>query len=492
MRIVLPFLLNSLLNFAIGLLVARALGPAEYGRFMLALAVAIVLQTLLFDWLRLATTRFYSARDRRERPQVRATLDAAVVALAVVALAAAATIRLLRPPLPLAPDLAALAVGVALAAALFDYATALLRARFEDGAYRTLVIVKNALAVLLTVGGAVVFHAAEAALVGAMISVAGGLVAGRGDLVDRDARLRDADQTLLRRFLAYGLPIVLAAVLYQSVPLANRALLASSDGFAQVGYLSLAFETGIRIVAALGSAIDAFLFQIAVDTEKTEGSVAARARIAQNLGVVFALLTPAVAGVWLILPSFEALLAPQAFRGPFASYFTLLTPALFAFGMINFGLNPAFQLAHRLAPLIVSALAAVLVNLLALHILPAAQNAARFALAQSLSSMSGLLLLALMLFRLEPMWPRARDILGALAATGAMCAVGLPLRALAPGAATLALQIVAGVGVYGALAFALDLCGLRRAARPFSLPRPGDPRAPVRRRTPARRDGDRA
>lgn len=461
MRLMLPFLLNSLLNFAVGLLVAKALGPSEYGRFMLALAVAVVAQTLVFDWLRLAATRFYSERERREQPQIRATLDAAFAVLAAVAILVASAIWLLRPALPISPDLAALAVGVALANALFDFATALVRARFHDRAYGALVIAKNILAFILTVGGAFVFRSANVALIGMMISVAGCLIAGRRELADPDTDFRQANGALMRRYLAYGLPIIVAAVLYQLVPLANRALLSSADGFAEVGLISLAFETGIRIVGAIGSAIDVILFQIAVHTEKTDGAGAARAQIARNLGVVFAIVLPAVAGAWLILPSFEALFVPQNFRGAFAHYFALMTPALFAFAMMNYGVNTAFQLAHRLAPLVIAALVALIANFLALAYLPPTPDATRFAQAQSISSMSGLVALVAMLFLLEPMWPRARDILGALAATAAMLAAGLPLRGLPPGALTLAFQIAAGAGVYGALALAFDVAALR-------------------------------
>jgi O-antigen/teichoic acid export membrane protein len=461
MRLMLPFLLNSLLNFAVSLLVAKALGPAEYGRFMLALAIAVVLQTLVFDWLRLAATRFYSGRDRAGRPQIRATLDAAFAVLAAVAVFVALGLVALRPALPISPDLAALAVGVALTNALFDFATALVRARFEDRAYGVLVIAKNGLAFALTVGGAFLFRSANVALIGMMISVAGCLLAGRSALIDPDTHLAQADRALLRRYLAYGLPIILAAVLYQTVPLVNRALLSQADGFAEVGLLSLAFETGIRIVGAIGSAIDVILFQIAVHTEKTDGAEAARAQIARNLGAVFAILLPAVAGVWLILPSFEALFVPESFRGAFLRYFTLMTPALFAFAMTNYGVNTAFQLAHRLPPLIIAALIALLANFLALELLPPTSDATRFAQAQSISSVSGLVALVAMLFLLEPMWPRARDIAGATVATAAMLATGLLLRDLPPGATTLALQITTGASVYGALACAFDVMGLR-------------------------------
>lgn len=465
MRLILPFLLNSLLNFAVGLLVAKALGPSEYGRFMLALAIAVVVQTLVFDWLRLAATRFYSERDRRERPQIRATLDSAFAALAAVAVVLALAIWTLRPALPIASDLAALAIGVSLANALFDFATAIVRARFQDRAYAMLVIAKNSLALLLTVGGAFLFHSAKVALVGMMISVAGCLVAGRRTLMDPDTGFGRSEGPLMRRFLAYGLPIIFAAVLYQLVPLANRTLLSHVDGFAQVGLLSLAFETGVRIVGAIGSAIDVVLFQIAVRAEQTDGADAARAQISRNLGAVFAIVLPAVAGAWLILPSFEALFVPESFRGAYGRYFTLMTPGLFAFAMMNYGVNTAFQLAHRLTPLVLAAFIAFFADFLALAFLPPSPDATRFALAQSLSSMSGLVALVAMLFLLDPMWPRARDILGAAAATGAMLATGLGLRGLPPGVTTLALQIGMGAAIYAALAYALDVADLRSIVR---------------------------
>ena len=53
--------LNAIFNLAIGLLVARFLGPAEFGRFALALALAAVAQLLVFDWLRLSALRFAPA-----------------------------------------------------------------------------------------------------------------------------------------------------------------------------------------------------------------------------------------------------------------------------------------------------------------------------------------------------------------------------------------------------------------------------------------------
>ena len=48
MKVLVAFFTNTFFNFVIGLMVAKFLGPAEFGRFALALAVALVTQTIVF------------------------------------------------------------------------------------------------------------------------------------------------------------------------------------------------------------------------------------------------------------------------------------------------------------------------------------------------------------------------------------------------------------------------------------------------------------
>lgn len=468
MWMMLAFAANSALNFVVSLLVAKFLGPAEYGRFVLALSASVFVQLLLFDWLRLAATRFYAHQSATEPSNARATLEASFLWLAALAGLLALAGYASRLDLPLSPELAALAMLVAIVNGAFDVAGALLRARFLDRAYGALVIAKNILAFTFTVGGAFLFHSAPLALVGLMISVAGALVAARSGLMEDAATPRGRpERALAMRFFGYGMPIIAANLLYQSVPLLDRALVSQGLGFAEAGQLSLAYEIGVRIVGALGSALDVILFQLAVREEKTAGAAAARARIAKNMGAVLALVAPAVVGCWLILPSFEALFVPENFRGPFARYFTLLTPALLAFALINYAINPAYQIAHRLRPLVIAALTAVAVNLLYVEFAAATPDASNFALAQSYSSLAGMAALIAMLPWLRPAWPSARDIFGTAAACAAMVAAALPLRGLAPGAALMAGQILIGGGVYVAAAAVMDLAGTRTTMRAY-------------------------
>ncbi len=465
------FTANSLLNFIVGLLVARFLGPAEYGRFTLALSAASVVQLVVFEWLRNCVPRFYTRQGLAGSPQIRATLDAAVGWLTVLAAAAALLVYASGLDLALSTDLAVLAIGVSIANGLFDFAAALLRARFLDRPYAVLVVAKNVLAFALTVGGAFWFGSAPIALVGMMLSVAGALAAARKGLVDEAARAGRAERWLIAKFLAYGMPIVAANVLYQSIPLLNRIFVSRLFGFAEAGQFSLAYDIGTRIVSTLGAALDAVLFQLAVLDEKTLGASHARDRISRNMGVVFALIAPAVLGSWLIIPSFEQLLVPESFRGPFQHFFTLVAPGLLAWAVINYAINPAFQLAHRLAPLIISALVAVIANFVTISVLPPGDDASVFAIAQSAGFIVGLVQLFAMLGWLEPSWPKPRDLLATAAACAAMTVIDLPLRGLTPGVMTMILQIVLGGGAYLATAAVLDLAGLRSLIAPLLVAR---------------------
>src|SRR5262245_41975549 len=75
MTIIATFFANAGLNFVLALIVAKCLGPDDFGRYAVAMAVAIVINTVLLEWLRLSATRFYSERVRTEEPGIRATLE---------------------------------------------------------------------------------------------------------------------------------------------------------------------------------------------------------------------------------------------------------------------------------------------------------------------------------------------------------------------------------------------------------------------------------
>ncbi|MBV8664450.1 MAG: oligosaccharide flippase family protein, partial [Hyphomicrobiales bacterium] len=236
----LAFVANALFNFLVALLVARFLGPAEFGRFAIAWAGAVLINTAGFDWLRLSAVRFYSGRVRRDEPAVRATLEACFAAMTGVVALAALTLALAPINLPLSPALIALTALTGVANGLYDLRTALARARFLDRAYLATVLIKNGFGLALTVGGALAFGSAKIALAGAALSIGAAMAATYRDLQDPGTHLALADRGLARRFFGYAAPFILSSVLFQLIPLGDRILAGALYGDVEAGQFSLA------------------------------------------------------------------------------------------------------------------------------------------------------------------------------------------------------------------------------------------------------------
>jgi O-antigen/teichoic acid export membrane protein len=462
MRVLLAFFVNILFNFVVGLLVAKFLGPEEYGRFALALATAMAVQTLFFDWLRLGATRFYSEHVRREEPALRATLDVGFAVLTFALAIGAALLVLSGIRFTLSNGLILLAMAAAVSNGLFDFHTALVRARFQDRLYTRLVIVKNILALGFTGGGAYWFGSAKMALIGGIVSLTGSIVLARGALTDPGAGVKLARPGVAAALMRYTLPIVVANLFYLAIPLANRSVVAVLYGFSETGQFSLAYDIGTKAVQAIGSTLDVLLFQIAVATHERDGALRAKAQIGQNMAIVIAILLPACTGLWLTLPSIQQLIVPLAFRGPFGEYLTLLMGGLFCFALMQYGINPIFQIAKKTGPLISAAVVACIVDPIMLLVLPHRADASMLAVAQTLAYASALVVLIFFARFAKPQWPRLQDILATVLGTAAMTGALLPLRAAEPGLLTLIEQIAAGVVIYAFCVFVFDTAGLRR------------------------------
>ncbi|HTV32697.1 MAG TPA: lipopolysaccharide biosynthesis protein [Methylocella sp.] len=452
---------NILCNFVIGLLIAKFLGPEEYGRFALAYATAVFVQAGFFDWIKLGATRFYSERIRTEKPALRATLDAAFAVITVGLAASGALLMFTGIKFTLSHGLIALALAVAATNGLFDYYTALVRARFNDGLFARLALVKNGVAFALMGGGAFLFGSAKMTLTGTLISLAGSIVTARAALADGNSKSTLAQWPVARALLAYSLPIIGANLLYLAIPLANRSILAILHGFSETGQFSLAYDFGTKAIQAIGSALDIVLFQIAVATHERQGPEQARPQIARNMTLVVALLLPACTGFWLTLPSIEVLAVPEAYRGPFGELLPLMMTSLFAMGIIQYGINPVFQIEKKTLPLIAAAIAACAADPLLLLLLRQGGDAASLAIAQAGAMVTALIVLALFATKMWEHWPRPRDLAVVVFANAVMGALVLPFRTEVPGLSTLLEEVLTGVGAYSFVVLVLDVADLR-------------------------------
>jgi O-antigen/teichoic acid export membrane protein len=464
MLVTTTFLVNSAFNFALGLLIARFLGPLGFGQYAIAASVAVVLNTLFLDWIRLAATRFYSERTRSDQPDVRGTLDAIFILSSLgVAITSAIAITL-GLDFGLMVALAALAPVMGICNGLFDYHTALVRARFDERSYSLLVILKNVLSLVLMVGGAWWFQSPAVVAAGFVLSIFATLLVGRRRLIDPDVNILKPDWTAARSYMLYGFPVILASMIYFLIPLWNRTGIASSLGFAASGQFSLAYDLAIRVVQTIGSALDIILFQIALRADAEHGRDKAQEQLSANMGFVLAAVLAVATGYWLVLPSFEALLVPEAFSGPFASVTAILLPGLVCFALVQAAVTPVFQLKQQTWPVVLAALAGLLTNAILSWTLTTA-DIQTYATIQAASYAVALGVAAVLSLRAMKVLPGLRDMMGAVVATLVMVAAVWPIRSWGPGWITLLVSIGVGVVVFAAVVLAFNLGGGREMIR---------------------------
>jgi O-antigen/teichoic acid export membrane protein len=445
------FLVNAALNFALGILIAWFLGPQGFGQYAIAASVAVVLNTFMLDWIRLAATRFYSDRTRSDDPAVRGTLDTLFVLSATGVILIAGTAIALGYGLDLPVALAALVPAMAICNGLYDYHTALARARFEDRTYVRLVIVRNLLALVLMVGGAWWFKSPTVVAAGLVVGLVATLLSARHRLVDPGVTILRPHWPSAGSYFLYGFPIIAAAGVYFLIPLWNRTAIATSLGFGASGEFSLAYDLTIRVVQTVGSALDILLFQLAVKAEEERGPEAGNEQLVRNMVLSLAVLTAVAAGYWLILPSIEALLVPPAFRQSFTSITTALLPGILCFALVQAAITPVFQLKKSTWPAIMGAGVAFILSVVLVGPWGWQPSLTGYATAQAVGYGAAFVLLAALSLMALKAVPGLKDMVASLLAVAAMIAAVWPIRGLEPGWMTLILSATAGAAIFAGI-----------------------------------------
>lgn len=457
------FLASALLQFALGLVVAWLLGPAEFGAYALALAAAILVQTVVFEWIRLSATRFHHAGEgnqlARRLTRAWAQLSGVMLFAAILLLVFGGARRWLFCLVPL----------IAIAAGFVDFRAALLRAEFNQRGYALFMLLRNGLAIVLLPLAAYRFGTAEAGLA-AFLAALVLASAGVGLLARRPAGVLapandNGSGPELAALLRYAGPIVVTNCLYLLLFFGLRSAVALTSGIAAAGQFSLALDFVLKLFTTIGTALDLMLFQIAVREARENGESAGEARVRHNAEIILAAILPMALGLALVIAVLEPVLVAPEFRGAFAGYVTAVLPGVALYAIIQYALHPFQQLAHRTAPLAVAALAGLVLaggGSLALPYpgVPLMTGVGAI-LAGGMAGAAAMLVVSTGRVAL----PGAGFVVRLAVALGALALAVVAIGPAGEGPAALAVRIGAGMAAYLVAAYAFDLAGIRALAR---------------------------
>jgi O-antigen/teichoic acid export membrane protein len=457
---VIAFATNALMNFVVGLLVAWFLGPQAFGIYAIGATLLVLLNAAFLDWVKLSAVRFYT-KDSETRITVRRSLDSLFTysVLGMAAVAFSGWLVGVNARLPLI--MMAATVAAAIGGGLFDYTQAIARARQDDAAYARLVIVKNGLALLLMVAGAWWFQSPALVMAGAAVSSFLAVGALWRRLQDAPFALRPPEKQQALVFAHYAAPLIVANVLYATIPLLNRVIMADRFGLDEAGIFALASDIGFKLLCTTSAAFEILTLPAVVAIAERGTLSDAYKAISRNSVIGLAVMLPLATGFVLVLPAFEQVIVPPAFRGRFSDYIIWLMPAFLALCLAQTCFSPVFMVARQTRVALLTGALAVLVNLALLYGLPRMSSPQHVALAMSAGFASGMLILAIGALRVAEARPALRDVGVILLATTLMAMCLWPFRTSGP--ALLNLPVMAGSGtiIYSAVLLAFNVAGSR-------------------------------
>ncbi len=473
--------LQGIIGFATLMVFTRVLSPEAYGQYALAFGLSSLIYTIVFTWLEASMARFYvaEARDGAEAPALYGTLYRLFIVVAVIfAIVCAATLWLWPGNSPLKP-----AIGYALATLV---SRSLIRLVQEQRRAEGRVGTASMIDMIQTVGGfGLGVVCALAGLGGASPIIGTGLIAAlclpffaREDW--GRAIKGNFDLARARNYAHYGFPLAASLILTLALYTVDRFLIAHWLSEAQAGAYHAGYSLASRILDVLFIWFGAAGTPAMVQALENGGENALMTSARQQLTTMIFILFPAVGGLIMVAPSLGEFVIGEGLRAQALSVTPLISLGALFSGLNTYYFLQAFTLAKKTRLLVVAMAVPAVSNIVLNVTLIPLMGLPGAALAGCLSFASGVV----------GSWLLGRGTLALpvpvkpLFATAGCVAIMMAVLAVLPhwgGLLELGVKSIAGVAIYGGLAWLLNLNGMREpTARIYQRLKQG-----LRRKVPA-------
>jgi O-antigen/teichoic acid export membrane protein len=439
----------------------RLFAAEAFGDYLLGFAFATFFATFLSSAIKLAILRDQARGDGTDvRPAALAALLLCALASPLGYLAA----RLAN----LAPAVAAASIGLTLAIVVYDTSQELLRAEQKAASFMRGTVARAVLVSALGIAstqfgrtGALLLASASVAFLLATLSfwrIAWGAARPRFDA----ARLFE--------ILSSGFPLTISLSLLALSGMTDRFLLANLAGVAAAGQFGAGLDIVRQSLIIPAISIATAFVPMAVRLLATAGAPDARAHLAKYLEILLAATLPACVGLAIVAPHVADLVLGPNFRAVSHAAMPVFAAAL-AFQILTLQyFHTSFLLSNRTGFYLANTGSIIVWNVIASYVLISRFGAMGAVWGRLATEIFGCLNAALLSRFAFPMPFPPRRIARVVAATAAMAFVVVILEKFVFELGPLALAVVvpAGVLVYAAAAWLLNLGDLRAVSRRFA------------------------
>lgn len=322
----------------------RLLPPDLYGQYALVLAVALLANSVLFQWLRVSLLRFLPAYG--EQPALLlAALRVGHVAMAGLVLVIGLSASMF------AVDaqwryLVLLAIPLIWVRGRFDLDLGIAQSRLSPARYGLLAFSRSMLALVAGTVFILLGLGAAGPLLGltlAMLVPSFVLMGGEW----RSVGWRRPAPDLLRELLAYGLPLTATFTLNFVITTSDRFLVAWFLGTEAAGAYAASYEFTWNSVLFLMTIINLAGYPLVMRALEQNGATAARNQLEQNAVLLLAAGLPVLAGAVILAPNMVGVVLGPLFHEDGILLMPWIAMAAFLGGLMLYYTNLAFQLGRQ-------------------------------------------------------------------------------------------------------------------------------------------------
>ncbi|MGM0836111.1 MAG: oligosaccharide flippase family protein [Bacillota bacterium] len=352
----------SLIGFLSIAVYTKLLNPAQYGAYALIFAIAAVMNSVVFEWLRLSLLRFYPKYG--QTPKVIETIKISFIGIMIItAILAVFTIVFFGND-QISPVFMGFVLLLSWSQSWNNMNLSLARAELKPKKYGVIAFTRSILGFIFGTSLIYLGFGEHGLLLGIIFGFWCAIFFPTFKTWKFKLDFKAFDKSMIKEFAQYGTPLtltlLLGVIIHNSDRLIIEYLLTTSD----TGIYSVTYDLTEQSVFTLMMIINLAAFPIAMRMMEDKGEAAAYDQVKKNISLLFFIALPAAGGFIVLAPNIANLLLGEAFRADALQLMPFIVVGALLKGFKLYCVDIMFHLKKKTALQIIPVVVAAVVNII--------------------------------------------------------------------------------------------------------------------------------
>ncbi len=359
----------SVLNFLAFAIYTRLVSPEQYGYYAIAFASILLLNNILFQWLRLGLLRFLPKYQEKEERQMflSSILKCYVLSICIfiILFTVIYSVVLLTGYTEFG-YLIILSAVILIVHGWFEATLELIRSSYNPNHYGYLFFSKSVLVIIITTTLCYFEFGAHGLLTG----ILAGQILPLSYFTIRywkGVSLKKADSLLVKKILTYGLPLSVTSLMVFVLDASDRILIGIFLESSAAGLYAVGYDLAKQSIWILMLSVNLASFPLAVKALEQKGKESAIIQLKSNFTLLSGIAIPGSIGLIMVSKEISQIFIGSDFSETAMILIPVITIGVLLAGFKSYYFDQSFQLGERTLmqfwPVSVGAVTNVLLNL---------------------------------------------------------------------------------------------------------------------------------